>query len=321
MKKRKKLGLALGAGGARGLAHIGILKILEKHGIQVDYIAGTSMGAVIGAFYGAGHSPEDLEQIAKTTDWRNIVDFNIPKVGLVTGQLIERKIDKLVYGKNFKDLRFPLRVVSYNLTKREQVIFSKGNISTAVRASLSIPAIFSPLKIGQSFFVDGAVGDPTPFDVVKEMGADVILAVDLFVKEKTVKAPRVKKSSLMTYWKEMFVVQELYQLKNLIFPEEWPKFIRRLLMWTFDKLLYPARVLRILAGREIPPITRTIHQTIQVLTNNLAKERLKNADIDVLVTPSFGNLDWYDFDKVEEFISIGEKSMRKKIELLKKKLA
>ena len=218
VKKRKKLGLALGAGGARGLAHIGILKVLEKHGIKVDYIAGTSMGAVIGAFYGAGHSPEDLEQIAKTTDWKNIVDFNIPKVGLVTGQLIERKIEKLVYNKDFKDLRFPLRVVSYNLTHRERVIFSKGNVSTAVRASLSIPAIFSPLKIGQSYFVDGAVADPTPFDIVKEMGADVVLAVDLFVKkEKTVKAPRVRRSSLIAYWKETFVMQELYQIKMAIF--------------------------------------------------------------------------------------------------------
>ena len=98
-----KIGLALGGGSARGLAHIGVLKVLHKHKIYPDYIAGTSIGAVIGSLYAAGHSPDEIEEIAKTTKWKKMVDFTIPKAGLIEGRMIENKIRKLVSNKEFSD--------------------------------------------------------------------------------------------------------------------------------------------------------------------------------------------------------------------------
>ena len=299
-KKRKlKLGLALGAGAAKGMAHIGVLKMLHKHKIYPDYIAGTSIGAVIGAFYAAGHSPEYIAEVARTTNWKNMLDFTIPKRGLIQGKLIERKISKLVYNKSFKDLEIPLRIVSYNFTKQQEVVFKKGDVANALRATIAIPGIISPLRIDGNDYIDGAVSNPTPFDVVKNMGADIIIAVNLYNTERSVIGPKVKKSSFFTEMRDKFVVAELLHIKNYLFPERWPIVIRRFLNWAFDKILYPARIIRIITGREIPQITRVLYDSMTILTNNLARERLQCAKIDVLLNPTFNKLGWADFDKVD----------------------
>ncbi len=315
-----KVGLALGSGAARGLTHIGVLKVLHKNKIYPDYIAGTSMGAVIGSLYAVGHTPMEIEKIAKTTDLKNIIDFTFPKSGLLRGELVENKIRKLTKNKNFSDLEVPLKVVSYNLTKRQKVVFSKGNVAKAVRASSSIPGIFSPTIINKQRYIDGVVTDPTPYGVVREMGADEVIAIDLYKKEKTVTGPSTKEGSLIKELKEKFILDELLNVKNYLFPERWPNFIRKVLTWSFDKILYPARVLKIMAGRELPEITRVLYDSINVLSNNLAKERLSCANIDIKISPSFGTLKWSDFDEVDSFVKLGEKAMQKELSVLKKKL-
>lgn len=320
-KKEKVLGLALGAGGARGLTHLGILKVLHKHKIYPKYLAGTSMGAVIAAAYSVGRLPEDLVEIAKTTQWKEIVDFTVPKAGLIQGKLVERKIRKLVLNKEFNQVKTKLRVVAYNFTKREKVVFRRGDIATAVRASISIPGIFAPVKINRNLFIDGAVANPTPFDVVKDMGADVIVAVDLFNIEKIhVSKLAVKKKSLFSEFREKFITEELLNLKNYLLADRWPKIITPVLMAIFDKLLYPAKVIKMMLGKEIPLIAKIMSETTTILTNNLARERLNCATIDVKVTPKFDSLTWSDFDKVDDFVAIGEKAMEKYIPELKKKL-
>ena len=318
--RKKKLGLALGAGSAKGLCHIGILRSLENHGIYPDYLAGTSMGAVIAAAYAAGRPLDEIEKIAKDTDWKTMVDFMVPKVGLLRGRLIERKLAHIFGNKTFDDLDIPLRIVSYNLGSRKRVIFEKGGLAKAVRASISIPGIFAPMKIGKNYYIDGAVSDPTPFDVVEEMGSDVVIAVDLYSKEKTKKVTAVNDLSFLSEMKKRFFIEQLNLLKNVLFPERWPGFIRKILNWIFDKILYPARILRMIVGKEPFPITKVMTEAVNILTNNLARERIKNADIDIKITPDFGRLQWADFDKIEKFIIIGEKAMDRKIPLLKKKL-
>ena len=121
-KKRKTIGLALGGGAARGLVHIGVLKVLHKHKIYPDYIAGTSMGAIIGAAYAANRSPDELHEIASTVDWKKMVDFTVPKSGIIKGDAIEKGFQKLVKLKSFKELVIPLHVVAYNVTKKQKVI-------------------------------------------------------------------------------------------------------------------------------------------------------------------------------------------------------
>ena len=287
-KRGKKLGLALGGGSARGLAHIGILKVLHKHKIYPDYIAGTSMGAVIGALYCSDYLPKKIEEIATTTDWKKIVDFKIPKSGFIEGDLVERKIKRLIDNKDFSDLSVPLRVIAYNIDKHEKAVFSEGNVSKAIRASISIPGVFAPTKIGKYNYIDGGVIDPTPFEVVKEMGADVVIAVDLFSKTmKRVEAPVAKESTFITELREKFIFQELLNIRNYLIPTRWPKFIQKLLVRIFDKLLYPARVLKMIAGKEMFPIVKVMNETMDVLISNLAKEKMKSAKVDVKVIPYF----------------------------------
>ncbi len=319
-KQKLKVGLALGAGGAKGLAHIGVLKILHEHKIYPDYIAGTSMGSIVGALYAFGYTPENMEEITKTTNWKEIIDFTVPKEGLLQGLKAEKKIRKLIKHKKFTELNLPLKVVSYNLDKRKKIIFSEGDVTKAVRASMAIPGIFTPVKIGAHTYIDGAVADPTPYDVVRKMGADIVIAVDLYVKQKTISGPIVKKDGVLSEIKEEFIVTELFNLKNYIFPQRWPKFIRKILIWGFDKLLYPAKVVKILAGKEMPPITKIMYDTNNVLTNNLAQERFNNANVDIKVTPVFDAINWSDFHMSEKIIKLGELAMKKKIGSLKKKL-
>ena len=319
-KNEKKIGLALGAGGARGLVHIGILKVLHKHKIYPDYLAGTSMGAVIAAAYAAGRTPEDLEEIAATTDWREIVDFTVPKKGLIKGKLVERKIRSLFRNKKFSELTIPTRIVAYNFSKKEKEVFSRGDIADAVRASISIPGVFNPFRIGDDIYIDGSVTDPTPFDVVKEMGAEVIIGVDLFVKEKTGIGPLSRRTNFIKELKLKFITEELFNIKNWLFPTRWPDFIRKTLHWVFDKFFYPAKVIKMLRKKKTPLISRIMSETINILSNNLARERLEHADIDIKVTPVFKKYGWTNFDKVDHFVKLGEKAMESEIRKLKKKL-
>ena len=314
----KKLGVALGAGAARGLAHIGVLKVLHAQKIYPDYLAGTSMGAVIGALYAAGYTPEEIERLASTAHWKDMIDFTLPKHGMLRGKKVEEQLRKLLQGKTFSQLSIPLQVVAYNLSKHRPVIFSQGDVAVAVRASLSIPAVFTPLRIGHDQYIDGGVANPTPFDVVRAMGAQVVLAVDLFEEQKWGAAPRARQFTFFQEMKQRFVQEELHELKNLMFPEGWPPFLRRLLMSLFDKLISPVRVLRILAGREIPPIMRTMHQATLILMNNLAQARLAGADVDVVVKPSCNHLHWSDFDRAPEFIKAGEQAMEKEVRKMKR---
>ncbi len=320
-KKRLKLGLALGGGSARGLAHIGILKSLHKHKIYPDYIAGTSMGAVIGAFYTSGHSPEEIEDFFKTADWKKLIDFTVPKAGLIQGSVMEEKLRRILHHKSFDELDPKLKVVAYNLDQMEKVVFSKGDVARAVRASMSIPGIFSPIKIAKHIYVDGGVVDPTPYDVVREMGAEVVIAVDLFSEDGTTKkGPEVKEKSFFAEVREKFIVEELLQLKKYLIPKYWPDALQNIFDWVFDKLLYPARIIKMMMGRELPQIAKVMNKTYGVLIANLARERMKNAQIEVKITPAFPHLSWADFDKVAEFTDIGEKAMDRKMGLLRNEL-
>ncbi len=186
---------------------------------------------------------------------------------------------------------------------------------------MSIPGIFAPTKIGKCNYIDGGVIDPTPFEVVKEMGADIVIAVDLYSGHKRkVEAPIATESSFIIDLKHKFVFQELLNIKNYLFPTRWPRFIRKTFHWIFDKIFYPARVLKMVAGKEMFPIVKVMNITLSVLISNLAKEKMKSAKVDLKVAPHFKGLGWTDLTKVNEFVKAGEEAMELKIPRLKKKL-
>ena len=180
--RRKKIGLALGGGYARGLAHIGVLEVLEREGIPVDMIAGTSIGALIGALYARKKDATLLKKQAMQLDWvavTSLIDFTLPRSGLIRGQRITNLLERLIGDVHFSDLSLPLACVATDIITGDEVILTDGPVLEAVRASISIPVIFTVVKKNGRYLVDGGLVNPVPVSVVKSMGADFVIAVDV----------------------------------------------------------------------------------------------------------------------------------------------
>lgn len=176
---RPKVGLALGSGAARGLAHLGVLRLLTEEKIPIDMVAGTSAGALIGALYCSGADLNLIQQLAGELRRKDLLDITVPRVGFIKGNKIEELLKLLTKGKNIEDLDIPFCAVAADITKGEKVVIDKGPLYKAVRASISIPGIFVPVHYGDSSLVDGGIIDRVPVGVVKEMGADVVIGVDV----------------------------------------------------------------------------------------------------------------------------------------------
>lgn len=179
MSKEPKIGLALGSGGARGFAHLGVLKVLKEEGIPIDLIAGSSMGALVGSFYASGLSIERMNQFALAFKRKYYLDYTIPKMGFISGNRVKELIRLFTHHKTFEQLDIPVAVIATDLYDGKKVVFKEGSVADAVRASIAIPGIFVPEKINGRLLVDGGVVDRVPVSVVKEMGADLVIAVDV----------------------------------------------------------------------------------------------------------------------------------------------
>ncbi len=175
---RPKIGLALGSGGARGFSHLGVLKVLHDHGIPVDLIAGSSMGALVGSFFAAGQTIDNLYKLAFTFKRKYYLDFTVPKMGFIQGRRIKEYIRLFTFGKTIDQFNLPMSIIATDLYAGEKKIFTDGPASEAVRASIGIPGIFVPERINDRLYIDGGVMDRVPVSVVKSMGADIVIAVD-----------------------------------------------------------------------------------------------------------------------------------------------
>lgn len=209
---RKKVGLVLSGGGAKGMAHIGAIKIIEEAGIPIDYVVGTSMGSIIGGLYSIGYTPEQMDSMVRKQDWTFLLsdqilrkDMNMQERdadekyvisvpfsktsiqdlagGLIKGQNISNLFSELTMGYhdslNFNKLPIPFACVSENIVKGEEYVFHDGVLSTAMRASMAIPGVFTPVRLDSMVLVDGGVVNNYPVNVAKQMGADVIIGVDV----------------------------------------------------------------------------------------------------------------------------------------------
>lgn len=176
------IGLALGGGGARGYAHLGVLKALHQANIPVAVIAGTSMGAVVGAAYAAGRPIEELVEMALEMHWRrlfSLADLTLPRQGVLAGNRLEEYFNTLTKGKTFDQLDVPLTIVAADIATGKPVHLNSGPVAPAVRASMAVPGIFCPVKVGQRLLVDGSIATPVPVAAALEAGATAVLAVDV----------------------------------------------------------------------------------------------------------------------------------------------
>jgi NTE family protein len=184
MINNKKIGLALGSGGARGLAHIGVIKVLEQNNIPIDFIAGSSMGALIGSAYASHKDIKLLEKTYLAIEWKKIVrlssDLSIFSGGLVAGDKIKSFIQsELFCAQDFSDLKIPFAAVATDMSTGESVFLMAGDLLEAIRASISFPGVFKIVKIDGRHLIDGGAVDPVPVDLVKKMGANFVIAVNL----------------------------------------------------------------------------------------------------------------------------------------------
>ncbi|MCD4760182.1 patatin-like phospholipase family protein [archaeon] len=201
-KPKLKVGLALGSGGIFGLAHIGVLKVLKENNIPIDFIAGTSMGSLVGAYY-ALTSIEELERKATSLtkkDLVRLIDITFPKNSLISGNRIKKFIKETFQDSSFKDMKVPLKIVTTDLESGKEFIIEKGKLADAIMVSISIPGIFPPIRLNGKLLADGAIINPTPTDIVKKMGADVVIGVDLTVTNKVeIKNPNIFKTLMRSY--------------------------------------------------------------------------------------------------------------------------
>ncbi len=205
MVNNKKIGLALGGGGARGIAHIGVVKKLLDTDIKPDLVAGSSMGAIVAAFLALDYDWEELEKEALSYDKKKAIktwlDLAKPGQAVLKGRKIRNFLKQKFDDLEFKDTKIPLRIVACDLESGEEVIIKKGRIVDAIYASICVPGIFSPVKIDNRILIDGSVVNPTPADIAKDMGADVIIAVDLISKnqEKIEKIPGLVTTLILAF--------------------------------------------------------------------------------------------------------------------------
>jgi NTE family protein len=292
---RPKVGLILGGGAARGYAHLGVLKKLENENIPIDFIIGTSIGALIGAIYASGNDVEKLFKDAKEINLLRLIrliDLKVPQKGLTKGEKIERYLSN--YIKNdFSDLDIPLYIVAADIKTGKEIIFSEGNVIKAVRASISIPIIFEPVEFHGTKLVDGSIINFDARNLAFRLGADVVIVSD------------VSSNIDARIFDKVF-----YQLGNNI---------KRILL-SNNKTIYFERYFNL--KKVLPEIIAITVTTMKLLNSNLYesnKETNYGGKVYV-IKPKVNNIRWYRFDQAEKCINIGLKAAEPIIQEIKKDL-
>lgn len=178
-RRPPRLGLALGGGAARGFAHIGVIQVLEEAGIRPDLVVGTSAGSLVAALYAHGKTGTELAAMALTMDEGAITDWALPSRGLIRGEALARYVREQTGNQLIEQMKLPLGIVATDLDSGAGVLFRRGDTGTAVRASSSVPAVFQPVRIGEREYVDGGLVSPVPVRYAREMGAEMVVAVDI----------------------------------------------------------------------------------------------------------------------------------------------
>ncbi len=174
-----RIGLALGGGAARGFAHIGVIQVLEEAGIQPSLVVGTSAGSVVAALYASGKDGPALAQLADGMDESTFADWAFPGRGLIRGEALAKYVRDNTAGRSIEQMRLPLGIVATDLDNGQPILFQRGDPGVAVRASSAVPAVFQPVRIGTREYVDGGLVSPVPVRFAREMGADLVIAVDI----------------------------------------------------------------------------------------------------------------------------------------------
>ncbi len=301
--RRPRIGLALGSGSARGLAHLGVIRAIEDAGIRVDCIAGTSVGALVGAIHAAGKLGE-FEATLRSFDWKKTVSFFdvvLPKSGLLDGAKVSELVRAHIHAEAIEMLPIPFAAVATDIIGGEEVVIRSGDVIEAVRASISVPGIFTPVRSNGRILVDGGLTNPVPVSAARAMGADIVIAVDLnheIIAGKNMKPllPAAKQDDAQERSPGIFsrwVGDYVLSMKD----------IRQKLLAGNNPAA--AQFRKWVSEEPLPSVFEVLLASINVIETHLTRTRLSLDRPDVVIQPPLGHIRFLEFGRAEEIISIG----------------
>mgnify|MGYP001262193709 CR=1 FL=1 len=315
-KQGSRIGLALGSGSARGLAHIGVIRALGEAGIAVDCVVGASMGALIGAVHAAGKL-DDLENFFRDLDWKKTTaffDVVLPRSGLLDGAKISDLVRDHVPAETIESLPLVFAAVASDLASGEEVVIRDGDIIEAVRASISVPGIFTPVRRDGRILVDGGLVNPVPVTTARALGAEIVIAVDLnhgivdgknlkpLRPRSTVESSQAANESLRRANWTGWYAQTMQGLKQWLLAADKPG---------------RAQLSRWLEREEyLPNIFEVLLASINIMETQIARTRLQIDRPDILIQPPLGHVRFLEFGRADEIIAIGYESARQHLATL-----
>ncbi|MBQ6923808.1 MAG: patatin-like phospholipase family protein [Kiritimatiellae bacterium] len=289
------VGLALGSGGGRGLAHLGVLRYLAETGIRPAFVAGTSAGSIVGATCACGRT-EDLIDIAENADWRFMTkifgEVGLHRSGLFTGRHVERFL-RTFLPATIEELQLPFAAVATDYRRTREVVIDKGDLIEAIRASISIPGVFTPVRRGGRYLVDGALVNPVPVSVVRKMGATFVIGVDVNLApgRGISDTPGKKSKGATPFDRSMRRLQERFDEIAAASPRA-------------AAALESAKEF-LAQYRNAPTLIEVLTQTTRLAENQMTQARLAAAPPDILVQPAVGDVATLDFTNARACIRAG----------------
>lgn len=290
---KQSIALVLGSGGARGLAHIGVIEEFEKQGFEINSVAGTSMGALIGGLY-AMDKLQDYKEWSLTldkVDVFNLIDFTFSSQGLIKADRVINKMKTFIADKNIEDLKIPFSAVATDITNEKEVVFTTGSVYEAVRASIAIPTVFTPVKKDNVLLVDGGVLNPIPVNRVKRIGNDILVAVNAYADIPHTKEKKQTKKQLEVQSFYDKNIKKFKQKLNDIIPKS-----------NKSKLGY----------------FKLLNATTSAMIHQISEMTLDIYKPDILVNISKQACSTFDFFKAEQLIEIGRLAAKESIEKYEK---
>jgi len=295
MAKKQKVALVLSGGGARGIAHIGVIEELEKRGYEITSVAGTSMGSLVGGIYAAGKL-EELKDWVYTLDKGKVfrlVDFTLSKQGLIKGDKVLKKMKDFIPDTNIEDLTIPYASVAVDLINKKEVVFRKGSLYHAIRASIAIPSVLTPLKSRGQLLVDGGVLNNIPIDQVYRSDGDLLIAVNV---NADIPCPKPK------------ILDEEEENKHSVYQEKIREFYGHLRKNSTG------------SKEENLGYFSLLTRTLDLMTMQMAEVTLAHHSPDILINVSRESCHMYDFYKAEEMVETGRDSAMEALDQYSNKL-
>jgi NTE family protein len=286
-----KIGLALGAGAARGWAHIGIIRALQKAGVQIDIVAGCSIGAYVGAAFASGKL-DDLEAWANTlTEWQvfKLLGVGFRRGGLASGQKVFDKLREDFCASTFEEMNLPFACVATDLYSGKEVVFNQGEVGDSIQASCAIPALFSPVEHNGRWLVDGAVVNPVPVNQCRHMGADFVIAVNLSADFR----PRLIETCEREHEENQRKTDEMLDKASDGFIKKW-----------FSPDTKPNK-------RTPPGIVGVMSSSLEILQARVTRSRLAGEPPDILIEPQLHDVGILEFHRAIEVAEKGNQAVER----------